>query len=154
LPSTIGGAGLHSILTTQKTYFADAVELSKSVHRVHDQYSNPDFWPGTENHLQTETASIVYREKIQKIHDVYRSSCALLNVERGLEPLRENVAKLTPEIDGMIKERNTQLIDFDSYKRRLKGLREKQENFEVQIQPSLILSTVLISAFLSSIATW
>jgi chromosome segregation ATPase len=64
------------------------------------------------------------------IHNVYRSSCALIALERGLEPLRDAIARITPEIESMVKERNTHLIDYDSYRRRVKGYKEKQQQYE------------------------
>lgn len=73
------------------------------------------------------------KESASYIHNVVRSSAALVSVERGLEPLREAIAALTPEIDALIKERNLQVTDYDSYRRRVKTAREKKESLEVCI---------------------
>ena len=48
-----------------------------------------------------------------------------------IDPLRAAVTRMQPEIDAACKDRNNKLIDYDSYRRRLKGLqatREKQQS--------------------------
>lgn len=125
-----GGAGLQKVLSGQKALSADNEEMSKSYARVHSNFDDPEFWIGVRNNLKSGDAAKAYEAKIERIHNVYRSSCALVNFERGLEPMREAIAKYGPEIEAITKERNTQLIDFDSYRRRLKGLREKKEQLE------------------------
>eukprot|EP01040_Poterioochromonas_malhamensis_P006424 gene6424-6920_t len=124
------GAALHAVLNQQKNFFNDAVELSGSVSRIHELYANPEYWVGPASTLSATDAAVRYKEKMDLIHNVYRSSCAVIALEKGLEPLKDAIAKITPEIESMVKERNTQLIDYDSYRRRVKGLKEKQEQYE------------------------
>jgi hypothetical protein len=130
IPVLSGGNGFHTILNQQKQFFNDATEFSKSVNRIHSQYEDPEFWRGQDTQLASIPAALKYKEKMASIHTVYRSSCALVAVDNALEPVKDAIAKITPEIDYMTKERNTQLIDYDSYRRRVKGLKEKQEGFE------------------------
>lgn len=68
---------------------------------------------------------------METIHNVVRSSCALINVERGLDPLRESLSELTPTVNNLIKERNALLKDYNSFRRRLKSLQEKKIQLEV-----------------------
>lgn len=114
----------------QKQFFTDALEFSTTISRIHETYGSPEYWPGAESELASINGGTKYRDQMEMIHNVYRSSCALIAVEKALDPLREAIAKITPEIDSMVKERNTQLIDYDSYKRRLKALKEKAESLE------------------------
>lgn len=127
-----GGAANHSSLNLQKSYFADAVELANSMARVHETYSNEEFWPGARPELCSVPAAVRYRDVMQELNAVYRSSCALTAMEKGIDPLREAISEIGPHIETAAKDRNTQLIDFDSYRRRLKGLREKREYLETQ----------------------
>ncbi len=129
----IGGAALHSVLSQQKAFFNDVLELTGTVERIHETYADADSWPGPTSRLTSPNAALSYKQKMERIQNVYRSSCALINLEKGLEPLREAIARITPEIDSMIKERNRQVVDYDSYRRRLKALREKQDNYEVSL---------------------
>jgi hypothetical protein len=126
----IGGSTLTSELNHQKTFFNDALELASTVARIHELYNNPEHWPGSESHPSAPEAAAKYRDKMETIHNVYRSSCALIAQERGLEPLRDAIARITPEVETMVKERNTQLIDYDSYRRRVKALKEKHQQYE------------------------
>lgn len=125
------GAALHTILATQKTYFNDGNELAHSLTRIHDQYSNPSYWPGTDSKLESTEAALLYKEKMHRLHHVYRSSTSLVNLEQALEPLRQTIASVGPEIDTLSKDRTTALIDYDSYRRRLKNFKDKRDQLEV-----------------------
>ncbi len=129
---------MHSLLAQQKTFFHDSNEVASNYNRLHEQYVDKDFWPGTTCHLTTIRGSSQYKEKMELIHNVYRSSTALINLEQALEPLRETIAKIGPEIEAITKERNTIVIDLDSYRRRLKAAREKKETLEVTFTLSII----------------
>jgi hypothetical protein len=128
-----GGAANHTSLSIQKQYFNDTLELATSINRIHDQYSSEDYWPGALPQLVAPKAAQRYREVMYEIHNIYRSSSALTALERSIDPLREAIARMGPTIEGKAKERSTQLIDYDSYRRRLKGLKEKRENLEVTL---------------------
>lgn len=130
---SLGGANLHSLLVQQKSFFADIVLLSESVARIFTYPStNSSYFHGIKNGLeQSEAAAINFNTTIEQIHSVIRSSCALINVERGLDPLRENLGDLTPIVNELIKERNSLLKDYNSFRRRLKSLQEKKVQLEV-----------------------
>lgn len=69
---------------------------------------------------------------MELIEKVYLTSAAYVNLENALDPLRATIAKLNPEVDAMAKERNTIILDLDSYRRRLKAAIEKRETLESQ----------------------
>eukprot|EP01031_Cornospumella_fuschlensis_P028539 gene28539-34450_t len=116
----------------QKSSFADNLILAETIWRIHDQYRLDDYWPGAPCNLSSIPAAEKYKEAMKEIHTIYRSSSALTCLERAIDPLREAIANITPNVDSLVKERNTQVIDYDSYRRRLKGLREKYEQLEAQ----------------------
>ncbi len=133
---------MHSLLAQQKTFFHDSNEVAVNYNRIHEQYVDRDFWPGTTSHLTTIRGADVYKEKMELIHNVYRSSTALINLEQALEPLRETIAKIGPEIETITKDRNTIVIDLDSYRRRLKAAREKKEALEVKFGLSCLRASL------------
>lgn len=53
--------------------------------------------------------------------------------ELALEPLRSSVLKMQPEIENIIKDRNNKLIDYDSYRRKVKNLYTNKEKQEIKI---------------------
>lgn len=127
----IGGAGLHTVLSRQKEFFRDLVEIASSVARVNETNSDSEYWRGASNCLTCVEAAELNKESAEYVHNVVRSSCALSMVENALDPLKESIATITPEIDGLVKDRNAQVIDYDSYRRRVKTIREKKEGLEV-----------------------
>lgn len=106
--------------------------LANTLSRVHESYSTDEYWPGTTSQLTSVEAATRFKTAMSDINTIYRSSSAIITLERGFDPLREAIGEIEPRIETMAKERGTQLIDFDSYKRRLKGLREKRETLESQ----------------------
>ena len=65
------------------------------------------------------------------IHDVIRSSTSMVCAADALEPLRQAVTELAPNIDSEEKQRAILLKDYDSYRRRLKATETKRETMEV-----------------------
>jgi amphiphysin len=126
------GAGLHTVMIKQKEFFRDLVETASSVHRINETYNDPEYWRGSSNCLTAVQGAESNKESAEYIHNVVRSSCALTVVENALDPLRDAIATITPEIDGLVKDRNAQIIDYDSYRRRVKTIREKKEGMEAQ----------------------
>jgi hypothetical protein len=60
--------------------------------------------------------------------------------EYALEPLKAAVTRLAPEIEESVKARQTIVIDFDSYRRRLKALEQKKELSEKEKWPDAKLA--------------
>lgn len=128
----LGGAANSSALNLQKSYFGDATELSNIIARIHENYCDNGYWTGVTPQLTSLLAAEKYKEVMNELHNVFRSSSAIVALEKGIDPFREAIKQLSPAIDKKAKERNTQLMDYDSYRRRLAGLREKKESLESQ----------------------
>eukprot|EP00349_Pseudokeronopsis_sp_Brazil_P006004 CAMPEP_0202968046 /NCGR_PEP_ID=MMETSP1396-20130829/13158_1 /ASSEMBLY_ACC=CAM_ASM_000872 /TAXON_ID= /ORGANISM="Pseudokeronopsis sp., Strain Brazil" /LENGTH=448 /DNA_ID=CAMNT_0049693869 /DNA_START=1 /DNA_END=1347 /DNA_ORIENTATION=+ len=126
------GSGLHAVLSKQKEFLRDVAEIGSSVARINDTNSDPDYWRGAPNGLTSVQGAQANKEAAEYVQNVVRSSCALTVVENALEPLKDAIAVITPEIDGLVKDRNAQVIDYDSYRRRVKTIREKKESMEAQ----------------------
>jgi hypothetical protein len=121
------GAGVHAVLSHQKQYFIDCVELTNSLARIHETNDDRQYWPGSRSRLTSVPTAVQARETMAHIHNVIRSSCAVVVVENALDPLKSTIA---PEIDALVKDRNAQVIDYDSYRRRVKGLHDKRDQLE------------------------
>jgi hypothetical protein len=126
------GNELHTVMTKQKDFFHELVEIASLVHRVNGTYNDPDYWRGASNCLTATQGAELNKESAEYIHNVVRSSCTLAVVENAWDPLKDAIATITPEIDGLVKDRNAQIIDYDSYRRRVKTIREKKEGMETQ----------------------
>lgn len=126
-----GGAALNSVLANQKATFADCKALSASLAKLYtDDADLP--WPGTVSGLSQRGAAVAYRDAWENIHDSLRSTTMAVCVEQSLEPLRAAVTRLGPENDAMVKARATLIKDYDSYRRRLSGLKEKRDKAQAQ----------------------
>lgn len=50
-------------------------------------------------------------------------------LEHALEPFRAAVTRMVPEVEGECRIRDTNVTDYDSYRRRLKDMYAKKVNF-------------------------
>lgn len=66
------GASVTSVLTLQKSYFADTEILAKCLHRIYSKNSNPEYWSKARNELHSLNAVSNYAEAIAAVHNVYR----------------------------------------------------------------------------------
>jgi hypothetical protein len=132
----IGGAALHSTLAKQKEFFKDNVEIASSVARIHEFNFEAEHWPGIVNKLTSLQAAQQVKEAANYVNTVIRSSCALISLEKGLEPLKDAINTMQTDIETMVKDRNAQVIDYDSYRRRVKTIKEKKDTLEVTIKPN------------------
>lgn len=126
------GASLSSLLSHQKRAFGDAHHLATTLQRIYNDSLTTTDWPNVKCELKHQDAVEAYRACWERIHDVYRSSSAAVCDEQGLQPLKQAVTKIAPDIDATRKERDEKLIDYDSYKRRLRNLQSKKADFEAQ----------------------
>lgn len=118
------------MLSHQKQYFTDCVELTNSLARIHETNDDRQYWPGSRSRLTSVPTAVAARDTMSHIHNVIRSSCAVVVVENGLDPLKTTIATISPDIDTLVKDRNAQVIDYDSYRRRVKGLHDKRDQLE------------------------
>lgn len=119
--------------------------MANSLSRINQTNNDPEYWKGATNCLTAVEGAELNKESAEYIHNVVRSSCALSVVENALDPLRDAIATITPEIDGLVKDRNAQVIDYDSYRRRVKAIREKKEGMEVSVRPTGLGATLVDS---------
>jgi hypothetical protein len=126
------GASLNSALVNQKKMFADSCELAKSLARIYENNLTMTDWVNVDCHLQLGSAAQAYTVAWENIHTVVRSSSAMTLSELGLEPLRSAVTKMEPDVSAACKERNTKVIDYDSYRRRVKDLHNTKEKQTVK----------------------
>lgn len=87
-------------------------------------------------HLREATA---YKQKWDSIHNIIRSSTSSVLMDHAVEPLKAAVTQMGPDIEELCKERNKHVLDFDSFRRRLKALEAKREDLEVMIRHSRLL---------------
>lgn len=126
------GAGLHNYLSRQKTLFDDAEELAKSLGRVYRNNLQDTEWPSCRSELNCGSAAALYEERWYSINNVMRSSASTVNVDHAVDPMRQAVTRLKPDMEATQKERTTQLTDYDSYRRRLKALESKKEALQMK----------------------
>ncbi|KAJ1418199.1 hypothetical protein B484DRAFT_453752 [Ochromonadaceae sp. CCMP2298] len=124
------GAALHSYLVHQKSMLADGEELAKSLARVYESNERMTDWPYCESQLLHGHLAEAYREKMDLVQNVLRSSTSTVCAERALDPLRAAVLQLNPEVLALQKERDMKLTDYDSFRRRLKEKEAKKEAIE------------------------
>ena len=121
---------MHSYQNHQKSMFYDAKGLSNALSRIYESNAraqNFDEWPGVTNNLTYQSTADASSAKWETIFNEYRTSVAAVKTELALEPLRLAVTKIGPEMDAEFKERHSHLVDYDSYRRRIKTLEMKME---------------------------
>lgn len=124
-------AGINSVMMQQKQMFNDAHELAAALSRIYTSNADSE-WPGCPSEMTHLNSALAYKECMKTTHDVVRSSAAMVVVERALEPMRAAVTKMAPEVDKSVKEREALVMDYDSYRRRLKDLERKRDDAEAQ----------------------
>jgi hypothetical protein len=87
-----------------------------------------DVSPGVTNKLKYGASADAYATKWETINSTFRSSVAAVKNELALEPLRQAVTKMGPEMTAHFKTRQTNLVDFNSYKRRITTMEKKMES--------------------------
>ena len=121
------GKALSDVLDRQKELTAESLELADVLTKIYSiNAENP--WPkeGVNEMTQVEAAA-AYKEAWDDIHTQLRSSIQVVQSDYGLEPVRTCVQQLRPEYDSAAKTRAQTVVDYDSYRRRLKNLQDKQQ---------------------------
>ena len=123
------GAGLAGVLKQQKLFFGEARELTNVVHTMYEKSLNEnEVWLEDTNRLTHFEAVSVWKEKWDNLHDVVRSSSAIICCEESLNPIRDAITDYTPVFEQDTKDRAAILIDLDSFRRRLKVLENKRSD--------------------------
>jgi hypothetical protein len=121
------GAALTAVLSHQKQFFGDAMELSRILNRLYCQNADAEYWPGTACAMAQTDAAASYHESLTLIHEVFRSSSAMTTNEMALEPIKAAVTRMAPEIETSCRQRATVVKDFDSYRRRLQRAEQERD---------------------------
>lgn len=137
------GAALTSVLELQKRYFSDATELSRVFDRVYGRNMDPEHWPTGGNALTLGQAAGAYVDAMSYIHETIRSSSAMACNELALEPLKASILRMAPAIEASCERREAAVKDFDSYRRRLKGLETKRDAAVKDALPEPKLSEIV-----------
>ena len=120
------GKALSDVLDRQKALTAESLQLAQTVSQIYTANAeNP--WPKDTNEMTQVSAASLYKEAWEDIHTQIRSSIQVVQNDHGLEPVRTCVQQLRPEYDSAAKSRAETVVDYDSYRRRLKNLRDKQQ---------------------------
>ena len=134
-------AALQQTLISQKNYHSDCKDLANLVHRVY-QANNQDqgTWPAEDTETLTcFSESVAFKDSWDNLHDTVRESASITCIQRSLDPMKEASSRLAKTIEEEVKSRRIRLKDYDSYRRRLKGLEQKRDTAEVTIVTILLL---------------
>lgn len=127
-----GITGLQAFLVDQKKTFNDSLEVSKSAARVYAKYATTletqGYFAGIECKLQLAEQAAQFYEEMKTIHEVFRSSSAMVCNEEALIPFRDFVVKVGDGVSELDKQRKTRLLDYDAHKRRHKALDDKSHS--------------------------
>ncbi len=111
--------------------YSDSHEFALILSRIYDSnYSDHD-WPPSVKPMAFHEAAREFKNKWEVLHEVYRSSAAMVCLEDGLEPMKHTITEVGPSVEAERRERNTRLVDYDSYRRRLKATEAKRDAIEV-----------------------
>jgi len=121
------------MLASQKAMFNDCKDLSQVIFRIYQSNSQDTTWPPSQNaySLGCGGAAEQYKQAWESIHDCVRSSVGNVCMTEAYGPLKDTSAQMSKSVDEEIKTRKACLTDFDSYRRRLKGLQQKRDKNEV-----------------------
>jgi len=120
------GKALQDLLEKQKAMTADASTLAETLARVYSKNAEQP-WPTSSNGMTQGAAAEVYKDAWADIHSQIRSGIQAVQSDHGLEPIRNCVQQLKPEFESAAKVRAQSVVDYDSYRRRLKNLQDKQQ---------------------------
>jgi hypothetical protein len=82
---------------------------------------------GYQTTIEYKEMALAYRDVMSELNMVYRTSAAMVATEQALQPLYAAVTSLGPEIEEQCKHREVCVLDYDSHRRRVKGLETKRE---------------------------
>jgi hypothetical protein len=92
-----------------------------------------------------------YHEGWAVINEVYRISSEVGTLEKALKPVSAHVSKMAPEVDADVKQRMETVVDYDSFRRRLKSKESERDaaeteraNLEAQGKPFKVRSIYAI----------
>lgn len=129
------GSALNSSLIAQKASLGENAELASLLYRMWAKQSDvPD---------NIKVIAQQFHEAWAVINEVYRSAAEVECLEKALKPVSNHVTVVVPEMDEASKKRAETVVDYDSYRRRLKTKEAERDtaeaeraNLEAQGKPS------------------
>ena len=119
---------MSSVLKNQKILFGEAKELATSVSAMYERSAaETDTWPPETMRLKSRDAAAMWRDKWDRIHNITRSSTAIVCCDEALDPIRDTLNTCAPTLEQDNKDRAVLITDYDSFRRRLKGMEAKRE---------------------------
>lgn len=116
------------MLKNQKILFSEARELATSVSAVYERNATEvETWPPDTVKLKSHEAAAMWRDKWDRIHNITRSSAAIVCCDEALDPIRNTLNTCAPTLEQDNKDRAVLITDYDSFRRRLKGMETKRE---------------------------
>jgi hypothetical protein len=135
-------AVLNQSLDSHKSDLFKRAEFSKAVSKIYSTHLGSQVnnqWPDSLCTLQSSVLSIKYDECCRTARNIIGASCDSICAEQGLEPFRTAAAIMQPEIEETWRIRSKLVIDFDSYRRRLKTLETKKTSVEATAKEKVLL---------------
>ncbi len=93
-----------------------------------------DDWPGASCDLTHIDGCQAYLSHMNYIYKVLSAGAQQIAIESGSRPLANQTRKLSENVEAICEERSAKVKDFDSYKRRLKNLKEKRDEAQAKGQ--------------------
>lgn len=114
-------------------YYEFLASHSAFFHKLNSTPNGDDtHFPQSDNFRNNNSLSIVKTHEVyeNKINHIYRRTLTHLQNKLAADRTREFVNTTVPNIYDLYDKRSKILIDYDSYRRRLKTLREKKASLE------------------------
>jgi hypothetical protein len=135
-------AALDQSLDSHKSDLFKCNEFSKAISKNYSTHLGSQVnnqWPDSLCTLKSSVLSIKYDESCRTARNIIGASCDSICAEQGLEPFRTAAATMQPEIEETCRVRSKLVIDFDSYRRRLKTLETKKASIEATAKEKVLL---------------
>jgi hypothetical protein len=133
----LGTAAVHKTLLTQKVLFGESRDFATIFARVYQANKEDQEWPPSARKIEFYNQAAELKRVFDFIQDVIRSSTTMVCAEESIAPMKQTMMEVAPSVEHEKKERDTMIKDYDSYRRRLKGLEQKRDAAEV-LTPILI----------------
>lgn len=126
--------GLNEDFANEKGMVNNCVGLSTSIDRIYKS-GDKDDWPSSKNELTYAAPAISYKKCWDAIQ-LIEETCQAINTDQGLQPVINTINDISPAVESNTKTRTTLVIDYDSYRRRLKGLEQAYDVAKAQSKQS------------------
>ena len=118
------GASLTQAQLSQRQAFNEAAALAAMLYRSWIKHSDvPD---------NVKEVSMRLNDSWNVIDEVLRPSTDVVSLERALKPISQHVSTVVPEVDEAAKQRENTVVDYDSYRRRLKTKETERDAAEAE----------------------